>query len=385
VADVKYWPLIWGGIWRKKVRAILVFLSIVNAFLLFGLLKGFEGGLAKAEAEAHADILIVQSKVSANELLPISLTSQIRGVPGVIAASPICAFFAYYQTPAQFVRAYGIDVDQVPEVTPAMEISPAALAAYRQDRTAAIVSDEVMRRYGWKVGDTIPLTSTNWDSPDGGRVWTFHVVGSFSAPSSVILRNSVQINGDYLINGRKNEPGMTNAFLVRVANPHQALQIGAAIDKLTANSPYETRSQSESQNAHDAVKGIGDVGLITNSIVGAMFFTLVFSIGAVVQQAVRDRTREIGVLKAIGFGDPLVMTLVLGEVALTCGLGALIGVGIADAAFPFAANVLGFSAIQPSGILASGLSLAILLALISGAPPAWYSLKLQIADALADR
>lgn len=381
---MKFLHLVWAGVWRRPGRAVLTLLSIVNAFLLFGLLHGFASGLSHAQAEAHADMLFTTSRIGGAEMLPVSLADRFQSTPGVRAVSPLVSFDGFFQRPDQYVRAYAVYPQKIPETSPAMQIDPAAVQAFRGSRDAMIVSDELMKRFGWKIGDHVPLTSALWLNKNGGRSWDFDIVGTFASPSSLVLRNSLMIDYDYLDQSRTKSAGMANAFLVRVADPMKAGQVGAALDALTRNSPYETKSESEAQYARDEVQGIGDVGFLVNSIVGAVFFTLLFCVGGVMSQSARERTRDVGVLKALGFSDRGVLALVLGEAALVCVSAALAGLLIAGWLFPIGARVVGFTAVRQGPVFVDGLALALLLALASGLPPALRALRLPVIDALGD-
>jgi putative ABC transport system permease protein len=382
---MKFLPLLWAGIWRKPGRAILTLISIVNAFLLYGLLQGFASGLTRGQSEVHADALIIQSRISGNEMLPTSLADRFKSVPGVTGASPFVSFVGYFRRPNQFVRAWGAYPSETPQVMPAMEISPAAIRAFRATRDGILVSSEVMTRFGWKIGDHIPLTSVLWENKNGGRSWDFTIVGTYRAPTSLGLRNSLVFDYDYLDQSRTKNEGMTNGMLVRVADPLKAGQIAQALDAMTRNSPYETKSETEAQYTRDTVQQIGDVGFLVSSIVGAVFFTLLISVGGVMAEASRERTKEIGVLKAIGFSDGGALALVLSEAAVVCFSAALAGLLIAGWLFPIARRLIGFNAgIEQGPVLVDGLALAALLALASGLPPALRALRLPVIDALAD-
>ncbi len=381
---MKFLHLVWAGVWRRPGRATLTLLSIVNAFLLFGLLEGFASGLTHAQAESHADMLFTTSRISGNEMLPTSLADRFKSTPGVRDVSPILGLGDYYQRQDQYVRAYAVLPSEVPQTMPAMQIAPAAIQAFRGARDAMLVSDELMKRFGWKVGQRIPLTSVVWENKSGGRTWDYTIVGSYSAPSSLVLRNSLQTNYDYLDQSRTKNEGMTNAFLVRVTDPAKAAAIAAQLDALTRNSPYETKTESEAQYARDSVQGIGDVGFLVNSIVGAVFFTLLISVGGVMAESARERTRDIGVMKALGFSDESVLAIALSETTLVCVCAALAGLGIAGWLFPVAARLIGFNAVQQGPVFIDGLAVALALALAAGLPPALRALRLPVIDALAD-
>jgi putative ABC transport system permease protein len=329
-------------------------------------------------------MLFTTSRISGNEMLPTSLADRFKSTPGVRDVSPILGLGDYYQRQDQYVRAYAVLPSEVPQTMPAMQIAPAAIQAFRGARDAMLVSDELMKRFGWKVGQRVPLTSVVWENKNGGRTWDYTIVGTYSAPTSLVLRNSLQTNYDYLDQSRTKNEGMTNAFLVRVTDPMKAAAVAAALDALTRNSPYETKSESEAQYARDSVQGIGDVGFLVDSIVGAVFFTLLISVGGVMAESARERTRDIGVLKALGFSDRGVLAIALSETALVCLCAALAGLLIAGWLFPIATRVIGFNAVQQGPVFVDGLAVALALALISGLPPALRALRLPVIDALAD-
>ena len=367
------------------MRTALTLLSIVNAFLLYGLLQGFASGLTQGQAEVHADALIIQSRISGNEMLPTSLVARFKSAPGVTDATPFVSFAGYYRRPDQFVRAWGAYPSETPQAMPAMEIAPAAIQAFRNERDGILVSTEVMTRFGWKIGDHIPLTSVLWANKNGAHSWDFTIVGTYSAPSSLGLRNSLVFDYDYLDQSRTQNQGMTNGMLVRVADPLKAGQVAQSLDALTRNSPYETKTETEGQYTRDTVQQLGNVGFLVGSVVSAVFFTLLISVGGVMAEASRERTKEIGVLKAIGFSDGGALALVLAEATAVCMSAALAGLLIADWLFPIARNLIGFNAaIQQGPVFVAGLALAAALALASGLPPALRALRLPVIEALAD-
>ena len=380
---MKFLPLIWAGVWRRPGRAILTLLSIVTAFLLFGLLQGFASGLGQAGALTHADVLLTFSRVSQVEPLPVSQAAQIKAVPGVAAVTPVVLFTGSYRTPLQIVPAFAVDIDQLAAADPAL-ITPAQAAAMRSHRAGALISPLMARSYGWKTGDSVPVRSLLWSNRNGTSTWPLDVVGVHGGAKDDIFTNITLVNYDYVDQGRTAAQGTASLFVLRVADPSRANQIASAVDRLFANSPHETKTATQRQLAQDQLKQIGDIGLVVNEIVAAAFFALLFSVGSVMMQSVRERTPELAVLKTLGFTDGGVMGLVLGEAITLCLFAAAIGLGLAYITFPGIRVLTGFG-IRGGPVMGVGLLIAVGLALIVGLPPAIRGMRLSIVDALAGR
>ncbi|HEV8634473.1 MAG TPA: FtsX-like permease family protein [Chloroflexota bacterium] len=382
---MKFLHLVWAGIWRKRVRAVLTFLSVVNAFILFGILQGFASGLETTIAETHADSLLTASKISQLEPLPMAAMAQIASAPGVRAVAPVTIFHSNYRTQTQFVRAFAVEPERLAAADPALTVTKAQVAALREKRTGALAPSTVAAQYGWKVGQRITLKSLFWTNRDGTGNWPVDIVGVFPTnKDDLFFGSAILVNQAYLDEGRTTAKGTTSVYLVRVNDPKSAGSVAIAIDRLFANSAHETKTASERQIAQDSVKAIGDVGLVVRLIVGAVFFALLFSVGAVMMQSVRERTPELAVLKTIGFTDQGLLSLVLAESLIFCLIAAVIGLGLASAAAPLSRRLVGFELARGS-IMSIGLAFAVLLALATGLPPAVRAMRLRIVDALAGR
>jgi putative ABC transport system permease protein len=383
---VKYLHLVWAGVWRRPGRATLTLLSIVNAFLLYGLLQGFVSGIGSTVADTHADVLITASRISQLEPLPMSQLPQIRQAPGVRSAAPIVIFHGGFRT-AQPVnmRGFAVDPDSFAAANTDETIPPATIAALKRTRSGVILPASIAALYGLKVGDRMPFKSLFWTIRGGANVWPLDVVGIYrSNPRDLLFGSSILVNYDYVDQGRTQSNGTTSIYLVRLSDPTQASAVANRIDALFANSPDETKTESERQLAADSVKQIGDIGFVVRAIVGAVFFALLFSVGAVMMQSVRERTPELAVLKTLGFTDRAILLLVLGEALILCLVSAAIGLGIAALLFPLIKVGIGFN-VQAGPVLLIGLALAIVLAIVSGLPPALRGMRLSIVDALAGR
>jgi putative ABC transport system permease protein len=381
---MKFLPLVWSGIWRKPGRAILTLLSVVNAFLLFGILQGFANGLDHAVALTHADVLLTFSRVSQVEPLPVSLIAQIKTVPGVRGATPVIPLISTYRTPTQFVPVEAVDPKQILTVDPGLVIPQSMIDTLTRTRTGAIVGRSMAARYGWKVGDRVPLRALTMQNSDGTTTWPVDIVGIFTSKGGTLFANAMLINFDYVDQGRSSGNGTANIFFIRVDDPNHAAEVSNAIDRMFANSAHETKTATVRQVAQDQIKQLGDIGFVINAIVGAVFFALLFSVGAVMMQSVRERTPELAVLKTLGFTDGGVMSLVLAEALTFCLVSAAIGLGLAALLFPVARQLIGFN-VQAGPLMLAGFGLAVVLALVSGLPPAIRAMRLQVVDALAGR
>src|SRR5579872_5152983 len=323
---VKYFPLLWAGIWRKRGRTVLMALQIIAAFLLFGLLQGLNSGIEQVIAKTHSDRLYVASNVSMGDSLPISMLAKIRSVPGVLAAIPRSDFGGNYAKPNQFVPVVATDAATFSRIYDDVKISSGAVAKLGTTRDGAIAGVAVMQRYGWKVGDRVVL-QTAIPRVDGSRDWAFEIVGTYDVTDDPAANtNSMIANFDYLNEARFTGRDRSDLYVARIASPADAAKMSLAIDNTFANSDHETRTQSEGDLVESQLQQAVDLNFIVRGIIGAVFFALLLATGALLMQSIRERETELGVLKAVGFSDALVMTLILCEsislcvVAAACGL-----------------------------------------------------------------
>jgi len=387
---MKYFPLIWATLWRKKTRTIFTLLSVVVAFLLFGMLETVAYAFAHpSNGVTGADKLITTNKYSITLSLPFSDAQEIRSVPGVAEVTWISWFGGYYQESKNFVFAVPMDTDSYFNVyKDQFIVSDEQLQAYRNTRTGALVNADLMKKFNWKVGDKVPLHSTIWtQKKDGSLDWTFDIVGSFSVkdPTQASAQASTLLfHYDLFDEGRSFGKGKVGWFEERVSDPSEASAISGRIDALFANSSDETKTQPANDFTMAFIKQFGDIGFVLRAILGAVFFTLLFLTGNTMMQSVRERIPELAVLKTLGFGDGKVLGLVLAESLLLCVIAAIIGLALSFAALPIIKEGLQGVELSPRALI-PGMAAAVLLALIVGLPPAVRAMRLNIVDALADK
>jgi len=387
---MKYLPLIWATLWRKKTRTIFTLLSIVIAFLLFGVLETVDYAFSHPSGGVSgADKLITINKYSITLALPFSDTQQIRSVPGVAEVTWITWFGGYYQEPKNFVFALPIDTDTYFNLhKDEFIVSDAEMQAFRNTRTGALVNVALMKTFGWKVGDKVPLHSTIWTQKSNGSLeWSFDIVGTFDAkdPTQASQQaSSLLFHYEMFEEGRSFGKGTVGWFEERVSDPSQSLEVAQRIDALFANSSNETKTQPAKDFTMAFIKQLGDIGFILRAILGAVFFTLLFLTGNTMMQSVRERIPELAVLKTLGFSDGKVLMLVIAESLLLCVTAAVIGLALSYGALPIIKRGLQGVELSPSALL-PGFAVAVILALIVGAPPALRAMRLNIVDALADK
>jgi putative ABC transport system permease protein len=387
---MKYLPFVWATLWRKKPRTIFTLLSVAVAFLLFGMLETVDYAFSHPSSGiTGANKLITTNKYSIVLSMPFSYAQQIRAVPGVEEVTWISWFGGYYQESKNFVFALPVDTDSYFNLhRDEFIVSDGQMQAYRSTRTGALVNAALMKKFGWKVGDKLPLHSTIWTrKSDGSLDWTFDIVGSFEVkdPTQASAQaTTVLFHYELFDEGRSFGKGNVAWFEERVADPSQSSAISNRIDALFANSSDETKTQPADDFAMTFIKQYGDIGFVLRAILGAVFFTLLFLTGNTMMQSVRERIPELGVLKTLGFGDGKVLGLVLAESLLLCVIAAVIGLALSYAALPIIKQGLPGVEVSPK-TLVPGVGVAVLLALIVGLPPALRAMRLKIVDALADR
>jgi putative ABC transport system permease protein len=380
---VKYFSLIWAGLRRRPTRLVFTGLSIATAFVLFGMLEGLNAGFAKALEDQDLNGLMTDMKIPGGEGIPISAMTKIERIPGVTVVAPRFYFIGAYQQPKNLVAALATEPRRWFALRPTFTVSRAHLAALATTPTGMLATPGLMRFYGWKIGDRIPLTSSI-PKTDGTNVWTFDLLGTFDTRSDPGKATLALINYDYLDAARATEKGTVDRYLVRIADPTRSVAVSKAIDGMFANSAHETRTRSEKEFAQSQMKQIGDVKLLTNAVVGAVLFTLLFLTANVMKYSVHERISEFAVLKTIGFANSQVAALVLSEALLLCVICAALGLALSTLAAPFMVNVLGKVRVSWTVVADAGV-IAVLMAIISAAPPAWRMHRLRIIEALAVR
>ena len=381
---MKYLYLIFSSLKRKKLRTGLTVLSIMVAFVLFGYLTAIRQAFDAGVEVAGADRLIVRHKVSLIQLLPQSYESRMENIDGVDNAIHSTWFGGIYQELRNFFAQMPIVPEELFDMYPEFIISDEQKAAWESTRSGALVGRGLAERFGWKLGDRIPINATIWTKKDGGRTWEFDLVAIYDGAEKGTDTSQFFFRYDFFDETRAMGEGLVGWYTVRVADPDRAAEVAAAIDAEFANSAQETKSEPEGAFIQGFANQIGNIGFIIMSIMSAVFFTILLVAGNTMAYTVRERTSELAVLKAIGFTDRGVLSLVLGESLALTFAGGAIGLGLSWFLVSMGDPTQGSFPVFyiPIRDIFLGLVLIAVMAFIAGIIPALQAQKLQIADAL---
>jgi putative ABC transport system permease protein len=383
---MKFFYLTWSNLKRKKIRTALTLLSIVVAFVLFGFLSAIKQALTGGVNIAGANRLVVRHKVSIIQLLPVSYQARMARIPGVSLVTHQTWFGGVYQDPKNFFMQNPVVPEEFLELYPEMILPPEQKQAWLRTRTGAIVGRKTAERFHWKIGDKVPIQSSIWAQTDGSRLWTFDIVGIFDGRDKNTDTTPLFFRYDYFDEVRRAGfgKGLVGWYGIRIKDPARAAEVAKAVDAEFENSSAETKSEPEGAFVQAWVNQIGDIALITASILGAVFFTILLVTGNTMSQAVRERTGELGVLKAIGFSNGQVLGMVLLESCLLAVLGGVLGLGLAWLMTSRGDPTGGLLPLFffPTRDLLFGVGLSLALGLVTGFFPALQAMRLRVADAL---
>jgi putative ABC transport system permease protein len=385
---MKYLHLIWAALFRSKTRTFLTLLSVIAAFLLFGMLDSVRVAFNSSANVAGYDRLITTSKLSITQTLPLRLEGQIATIPGVAHVTYSSWFGGIYQDPKNFFANFAVGPGFM-EMYPEYVLPAEQLKAFNETLTGAVVGEALARQYNWKIGDTIPLQATIFPK-NGSNNWEFQLVGIFKLADRKREGEERQLmfRWKYFDEANDYTKGQVHWYTVELQDASQSTQVAKAIDALSENSDHETKTQSEQAFNQAFFKQFADIGAIVTAIMSAVFFTLLLLTGNTMAQAVRERIPELAVLKTIGFSNLSVLGLVLVEAVLLLVLGGSIGLAIAASLMPLVSGASG--GMVPSGSVPTatwllGFALMIAVGIVVGALPALRAMRLNIVDALAGR
>ncbi len=383
-----YLQFLLSNLGRKKARTILTLLSIMVAFLLFGLLRSLAAAFDQGAEIAGEDRLISINKISLIQPLPEAYLGKIQGLDGVDKATSANWFGGYYQDPKNQFPQFPVIADDYFEIYKDMVSLPEEhMQAWKKNRVGVVIGKGLVDRFKWKIGDRIPLVGL-FPREDGSTTWEFVIEGIYETKSKSADTNSMLMHYDYFDEARQYAKGTLGWLIIRVKDPKQSVQVATTIDALFANSPAETKTSSEKEFAKSFAKQFGDIGLITTLILGAVFFTMLLVAGNTMAQSFRERIPELAILKTLGFSDVAVMLMVLMEAVVVSFIGGVAGlllakIFIGGAATAMASTLPGLN--LSTGTMLAGVGLMCLFGLLTGFIPALQGLQLNIVAALRRR
>jgi putative ABC transport system permease protein len=378
-----------ANLFRKRVRTILTLLSVIMAFLLFGLLQSVNSVFSSGADFVGATRLFVQARVSFTTALPVSMVPKLEAIPGVVRVAYQQWFGGVWQTNTPLIM-FTLDPQRYHDVYPEWKMPEEQWQAFEHTRTGLIVGRQLATQYGWKIGQKIPISSNIWPQKNGTKAWQFDLVGIFDGKDEDWQKrtNLAFIQQDYFDEANQfGIKGRTNFFILKLAPGANAEAISKTVDGMFENSPDETKTQTEKDFNISFVKQIGDIGLIVRWILFAVFFTLLLVVGNTMAQSVRERIPELAVLKTLGFSDGSVLGFVLAEAFALVLVGGLIGLVLASIGGAMVEKATGgqFLLALDAGVWLLGVVAIALMSLAVGVLPALRARRLKIVDALAGR
>jgi putative ABC transport system permease protein len=378
--------LIRKNLFRHKLRASLMIVCILTAFAIFGVLASIEHAVNAGQDVAAADRLVVVNKINFTQPLPIAYFDRVRAIEGVQQATHVNWFAGYYQDPKNSLVVLAVDPTTYMDVYGnELDIPPEARQSFIRERTGALVGDAMAKKWGWKVGDHVPIASSIFTQKNGSRSWDFTIVGIFTGKKPEVDTNFMVFQYEYFNETRALGKDQIGWITLRTASPSLNDHVARTIDQMFANSPYETATDTEKAFSKAFVAQFGNIALIVELVVGAAFVTILMIVGNTLMMSVRERTREIGVLKSLGFSGGRILRLVLGESILVALTGGLAGLGLAVLFILAVRDSVG--GLLPKIVLSPeiallGLALMLGFGIVTGLIPALNAMRLRIAVAL---
>ena len=379
---MKFIPLLWKNLWRKKVRTLVTLVSLFIAFVLFGMLMTIRTAFTFGVDIAGLDRLVLIHKVSLIMPLPVSYLPRLQNTPGVELATHNTWFGGVYQDPSNFFAQIAVEPEPFMKIYPEYKLPPEQMKAWLEDRQGVIVGVDVAKRFGWKLGDRIPLGATIWQPKGGGQTWEFNIRGIYDGEQGVD-KTQFFFRYDYLDENRQGGTGAVGWYIVKIADPSQSQALGATFDQMFENSDAETKTTTEKGFVEGFANQMGNIGAIMVWISAAVLFNILLVAASTMVQAVRERTSEVAVLKTLGFSNAAILSMVLGESLFICllggGLGLFVSWLIVLQGDP--TGLLPIFILQPQAI-AAGVGLILFMGIMSGLFPALSAMQLKITDGL---
>jgi len=383
---MKYLPIVWRNLMRRKVRTIFTLLSIFVAFLLFGYLMAVRSAFNMGIDLAGADRMMVLNKISIIMPLPYSYGERLKTLDGVKQVTYANWFGGYYQETKNQFPNMAVDAATWMAMYPEFTLPEDQQKAWMADREGAIVGSVTAKRFGWKIGDRVPLQATIFSRPDR-RAWEFNIRGIYDSPVKGTDKTQLFFHWEFLNEVIKDTRfgNQVGWYVIKVNDPEQSVALAKKIDTMFANSPTETKTDSEKNFIAGWAKQIGNISLITQFIAAAALFMMLLVTANAMAQSIRERTSELAVLKTLGFGDGKVLGLVLLESCVLAVVGGAAGLGLAWVLVTAIGDPTGSflpQFILPPRDLVIGMIMVVALGFATGAVPALQASRLRIVDAL---
>jgi putative ABC transport system permease protein len=372
------------NVYRNKLRFWLTVGSMAFSLALLSFLmsmwQAFYGNNLRSEQSAQR--LIVRHKVSLTNLIPSSYREKIRHVPGVVKVVPMNWFGGTYKDATQknFFARFGTDPEEFFDLYTELEIPPAQLDAWKKDRAGAVADAELAKKYGWKAGDKIILQ---------GDIYPIRLEltlrGIFTAK---LPNNSLYFNEKYVEEGVPFAKGAAGFYGIIVDSPQHVDQVSHDVDAMFANAPEPTRTETEKAFGLSFLAMLGNVKAFILVIASASVFTILLVSGNTMAMSIRERTREVAVLKTMGFTRRVILGLFIGESTVVGLMGGVLGTLFAlllitgGTKAPGAGNLFVIAQHAWKFTAPTAIGVAILAGFLSSAIPAYSASRTGIVDGL---
>lgn len=381
------------NLWRKPLRTALTVFGVGIALFLFSFLETVLNAFNAGVDMSDASRLVVQHKESIMFELPMSYRSLIEQTEGVTGVCTASWFGALSQEPGpdgkkreEFFAQFSTEIDRYLKLYPEIDVPADQLQAMMSDQMGCILGVKIAERLRKKVGDRLVLRSTIWAQKNGSSIWEFNVRALYSSDSPTFDQTMMLFHHKRFDEARQFGKGSAGLYILAIADPHRSAEISSTIDARFANSPYETRTVTEKAFNLQFVGMLGNFQLLFRSIGSAIVLTMLLVSANTMMMSARERTREMGILKAIGFSDGHVFLMLIGEALAISLLGAIAGVGLAW----LLTNVLQFNPkpdffpifFLPGESVLAATGLAALTGFLSGIVPAVVGMRLKATEAL---
>jgi putative ABC transport system permease protein len=380
---MKFRSLIFANLFRKKIRLILTIGSFAIALLLFTFLAVVNSAFNRGIEIAGADRLVIENRVGLMQTMPISYADQVRAIPGVKYVTDDHWFGGVYQDEKNFFPQFVIDPENHLKVYPEFVVPDDQWNIFLKDQLGAIAGAKTAQRFGWKVGDRIPIKNSIYGPT---KTWEFNLDGIYHAKTADGDESQFWIQWK---NFDENVPALIKStagwYILRLDSPDDAVRVAKAIDAKYANSSWETKTETESAFQAGFAKQFGNIEFLILSIGSVVFFTLLLVTGNTMAISVRERTGELAVLKAIGVTNGSVLFLVLAESMAIAFFGGALGLLLAWLAIPvISAALTGMlpPLLLSKTMLSLGLVFAVFVGVVSGLVPGIGAMRLRVANAL---
>ena len=384
---MKFFPLVWRNLLRRKVRTTFTLLSVFVAFVLYGILMAIKVAFGAGVTIAGAERLMMIDKISLINPIPLSYQQRVSLTEGVVDISHANWFGGIYQDPKNFFANMAVDAESWLRIYPEFTVPEDQKKAFLADRTGAIVGADLAKRFGWKVGDRVPLQGVIYRTQNGAP-WEFTIDGIYDSAEKGVDKSQFFFHYDYMNETVRNQAyghDQVGWYVIKLKDPSQAEAVARKLDAMFANSPNETKTATEKAFIAGFAKQIGDIGSIMIAIAGAVLFTILLVSANTMAQAIRERTNELAILKTLGFSDGRILGLVLAESCLIAIVGGGLGLAVA---YP----IVSFVAVQTNGMVPPlylpvrdvviGAAIIVVLGFATGLWPAVQASRLRIVDAL---